>query len=473
MRPGILVRLALAGTRTDHLRTTLTAASSALAALAMFAAATVLTIRGGEAYVAPDGTYLRTSGAQRYSSPYLHEAGLRPGVAAVFVVLSLLVLVLAGQCIRLGAPARDRRLAAIRLAGATPRQAVLIASAETVSAAVLGSVAGLGVYLLLRMLLERRNAAGLLALPTDVLPPALTMIGLLLVVPAVAGLAGAFLLRRVVISPLGVTRRTRSRGPLPWPGIVIGAGLLFFQMPGWVGLTIGGKPFVALLVIGALLCVIGVVLGAGWITYATGQMLRRFGGRPAMLLAGKRLIADPWSGSRTFAALLASVVVGAAALGVRAGFVAMFDARSPLEGGPAADEGFYTGGVDLFLIAVAIGVVISAVGTLIALAEGIVARRRAYATLTAVGVPAKTLAEAVLWQVLAPLVPALLVAMVTGFAASEFFNKGGSLAEGDVDVPLGALSLLGGGTLLMMLVAAGTGLLVLRSSTDLDELRAG
>ena len=59
---------------------------------------------------------------------------------AALLLLALPVLALAGQCIRLGAPARDRRLAAIRLAGATPRQAVLIAVAETVAAGLLGSV---------------------------------------------------------------------------------------------------------------------------------------------------------------------------------------------------------------------------------------------------------------------------------------------------------------------------------------------
>ncbi|WP_305787802.1 FtsX-like permease family protein [Symbioplanes lichenis] len=470
MRAGTLVRLALAGTRTDHLRTTLTAASSALAALALLAAATVLAIKGGADVIGPDGSYSRTAGAERYSSPYLHEAGLRPGVAAVFVVLSLLVLVLAGQCIRLGAPARDRRLAAIRLAGATPRQAVLIASAETVTAAVLGSVAGLGVYLLLRVLLDRRTKEGLLLLPTDLLPPALTIIGLLLVVPVLAGLAGAFLLRRVVISPLGVTRRTRSRGPLPWPGALIAIGFVLFQVPGWVGLGIGGNGWAAMLAVGGVVCVLGVVLGTGWITYTTGRLLRRFGARPAMLLAGKRLIADPWSGSRTLAALLASVVVGAAALGVRAGFVAQFDAYETMDGVSAgADEGFYLGGVDLFLIAVAIGVVISTAGTLVALTEGIVARRRSYAALTAVGVPTATLAEAVLWQVLSPLVPALLVALATGVGAGQIYNMSDQAAT----VPVGALGLLGGGTLLMMLLAAGIGLLVLRSSTDLEELRAG
>ncbi|MEV4638001.1 FtsX-like permease family protein [Actinoplanes sp. NPDC049548] len=493
MRPATLIRLAVAGNRTDHLRTVLTALSAALAAVTLLSAATVLAIHGE---------------AERYAATLLVESGLRPGVAAALILLSFPILALAGQCIRLGAPARDRRLAAIRLAGATPRQAVLIAGAETVAAALLGSITGFGVYLLLRVFLERRDEMRLLWLPTDVLPSPVSVAVILLAVPVIAGLIGTLLLRRVVISPLGVVRRLRTRGPRPWPGVLIVAGLLLFATPRWLG-PISGTAFATFLSAGVALTMIGVVLGTGWIAHTTGRLLHRFGNRPAMLLAGRRLMGDPWSGSRTLAALLASVVAGAIALGYRAQFQTEFraiDLYNTMLGGDSgqglgADEDFYVGAVDLIMLGVGIGVAVAAAGVLVTLAESIVARRRAYAAMTAVGVPRRTLSEAVLWQTLTPLVPALLLALTSGLGLARLMGtkasaggESGYLCDAAcqagtadpvevltpwapvtvaVPVPVDMLALLGGGAFLAMLVAAGIGLLVLRSSTDLEELRAG
>ena len=493
MRPGTLLRLAVAGNRTDHLRTVLTAVSAALATVTLLAAATVIAIRGE---------------AERYAGALLAESGLRVGVIAALILLALPVLALTGQCIRLGAPARDRRLAAIRLAGATPRQAVLIASAETVAAALLGMVAGVGVFLMLRVLLERRDAAGRLVLPTDVLPSPLSLVLVGIAVPLVAGLIGAVLLRRVVISPLGVIRSSRRRSPWPWPGMLIVAGLVLFGA-GRRADDLGTTSLAALLTGGVALTMIGVVLGTGWIAHLSGRLLHRFGVRPAMLLAGRRLMADPWSGSRTLAALLASVVAGAVALGYRANFETEFRASriydEMLGGmsaqGPTGDEDFYLGTIDLVMVAVGVGVAVAAAGMLVALAESIVARRRAYAALTAVGVPRRTLSEAVLWHTLAPLAPAQLLALVSGIGLTRLMGTEVSVG-GDtgylcdaacqsgpgapvevatplapvvvaVPVPVEMLAWLGGGAFLAMLAVAGIGLLVLRSSTDLEELRAG
>ncbi|MFI7602878.1 FtsX-like permease family protein [Actinoplanes sp. NPDC049681] len=493
MRPATLLRLAVAGNRTDRLRTVLTALSAALAAVTLLAAATVVAIQGE---------------AERYSSALLAESGLRPGVATALMLLAMPALALAGQCIRLGAPARDRRLAAIRLAGATPGQTVLIAGAETIAAALLGSIAGFGGFLLLREILERRDAEGMLLLPTDVLPPPVPIAVVLLTVPVIAGLVGTVLLRRVVISPLGVVRRIRTRGPLPWPGVLIVAGLLLFALPRWLG-SIGGTVLTTILSAGVALTMLGVVLGTGWIGHTTGRLLRRFGTRPAMLLAGRRLTGDPWSGSRTLAALLAGVVAGAIALGYRAKVQTDFRAvelYNQAAGGDsgagfAADEGFYVGAIDLVMVAVGVGMTVAAAGVLVTLAESIVARRRAYAAMTAVGVPRLTLSEAVLWHTLTPLVPALLLALGSGLGIARLMGTEATVGNSStyicdaacqagtgepvevlnpphavtvaVPVPVETLALLGGGAFLAMVIVAGFGLLVLRSSTDLEELRAG
>ncbi len=502
MTAGTLFRLAFAGTRADRLRVALTAASAMLAAFALLAGATVASIRGE---------------AQQYTSALLRESGLRPGVVTAVVLLAIPVLALAGQCIRIGAPARDRRLAALRLAGATPGQAVLIGGAETALASALGSVSALVAFLAVQAALPGPDAHGRLVLPTDVLPSPGAVALVLLAVPLLAGLVGTVLLRRVVIGPLGVVRRTRDRGPRPWAGVVIVLGLVLFALPQLLQEVLPKDRHLsrglidALLAAGIVLAMIGVVLGTGWISHATGRLLLRFGSRPAALLAARRLLADPWNGSRTLAALLVGVIAGAIVLGYRALMITEFRATDRVNAmlpeeqsqGFAAEPGFYLGAVRLVLVAVGIAMAVAAAGVLVAVTESIVARRRTYAALTAAGVPRSVLSKAVLWHIVAPLVPALLLALGVGLTiprliATEVRAGGGSYdacvgageqctAENpsayqrievpavtmDVPVPLAELALLGGGALLAMLAVVGVAVLVQRGSTDLSELRAG
>ncbi|MFI5894193.1 FtsX-like permease family protein [Actinoplanes sp. NPDC051513] len=500
MKLSTLARLAVAGNRTDVLRTGLTALSAMLATIAMLCAATVLSIQGW---------------ADRYANELLIEPGLRPGVAATLVLVSFPVLALAGQCIRLGAPARDRRLAAIRLAGATPREATLIAVAETAVASLLGSVAGLAAYLAGRSLLDHRG------LPTDILPPAPVVVALVLLVPLLAAAVGGLLMRRVIVTPLGVVRRVRERGPRPWPGLLIAAGVVLFALPlqldedegrlyELLHVFPGSKNTVYILLGGGtLLTMAGVVLGVGWISHTTGRLLRRFGRGPAALLAAQRLITDPWNGSRTMAALLVAVIAGSVALGYKALLATNFryyELYNQVQGytngegiGAGAEPGFYFGAIRLVMVAVGLSSVVAAAGLLVALVESIVARRRTYASLTATGVPRRTLSAAILWQTLTPLIPALVLALAAGDILTRLiqtdFDLGGSYQEClsdisttthctplatlhapavlHVPVPWGDLGMLGGGALLAVLVAVGAGMLVLRSSTDLDELRIG
>lgn len=413
------------------------------------------------------------------------------------------ILVLAGQCVRLGSPGRDRRLATIRLAGATPRQVVLIAAGETTIAALLGSIVGLGAYLLLRWALNRPGPDGVLPLPTDVLPAIPAFVVILLIVPVLAGLAAAFLLRKVIITPFGVVHRVRDHRPSLLPGVLIIAGVFsplvikpFGRWLGDQGVRVG--PTVALIVVMLLILatILGVLLGTGWITFTTGRILHRFARRPGALLAGRQLMADPWSGSRTFAALLTAVIVGAGVYGYRSYLATQFSASAKanelagngLDSG--YDTGFYLGTIGLINVAVEIGATIAAVGILMALAEGIVSRRRTYAALVAAGVPRRTLSAAIAWQTLTPLVPAVLVALVVGFSlvrtqgSSVTASGMGCAADAPscvastgvtlpVPVPVKDLALLGGGTLVMMILVVGVGLLFLRMSTDMAELRAG
>ncbi|MEU4778095.1 FtsX-like permease family protein [Micromonospora sp. NPDC023633] len=504
MRPSTLVRLALAGTRTDTVRVALTALSAALATLAALAALTVLAIPTPPA---TDGNRSRWS--EQYANQLLVEPGLRGGTAFALLLLMIPVLALAGQCARLGAPARDRRLAALRLAGATPGQVTRIAVLETGVASLLGTLAGASVHFAGRELFDRPDAQGRLVLPTDVLPPAGELAAVLVGLPVVAALATALMLRRVSTTPFGVLRtHRRERGPRPWAGVLICVGLVAFlavePVTRWyVRRGADGPSWLvpALLVGGGLAAMVGVVVGTGWISWTAGRMLHRYARGPAALLAARRLMADPWAGSRTFAALLAAVLLGAGAAGLREYFVAAGELSRLTGGGIAGD--FYLRTMDLVDLAVAVAMLVAAGGLVVAVVEGITARRRAYAALVATGVPRPTLGRSIAWQSLAPAVPAVAVALAVGLLlARGLFRAPVSTIHDEVcdateqlcadpatrgryvrvvettevtvppDVPLEQLALLGAGALAGVLVTVGVGLLFLRAGTAVEELRA-
>ncbi|QGN45900.1 FtsX-like permease family protein [Micromonospora sp. WMMD558] len=512
MRPGAALRLALAGTRTDAARVALTALSALLATLAGLAALTVLAIPTPSHRSTGPGTdwseQVSNNWSEQYSNALLREPGLRGGTAFALLLLTIPVLALAGQCARLGAPARDRRLAAVRLAGATPGQVTGLAVLETGLASLLGTVVGLAVYLGGRELLHRPDGRGQLALPTDVLPPAGAVAAVVLGLPVVAALATALMLRRVTTTPFGVVRRVRARGPRPWPGLLILAGLAAFSAIRPLGLWYDRRSseppdwlLPGLLVTGGLAAMIGVVTGAGWISYTVGRILHRWARRPATLLAARRLTADPWAGSRTFAALLAAVLLGAGAAGLRAHFEAALVLTRRVGGG-MRDDPFYLDTMDLVDLTVAVAMLIAAGGLVVAVVEGVTARRRAYAALVATGVPRSTLGRAIGWQALAPAVPAIAVALTVGLLlARGLFGtpSGGGYEQTVCDagppcddpatraaytrtewvpevtvppaVPLEQLAALGGGALAAVLMTVAAGVLLLRTSTVVEELR--
>ncbi|MEV6814149.1 FtsX-like permease family protein [Micromonospora sp. NPDC051296] len=524
MRPATLVRLALAGTRTDTARVTLTTLSAVLATLPGLAALTVLAIPTPPA---TDDNPNRWS--EQYTIQLLVEPGLRGGTAFALLLLAIPVLALAGQSARLGAPGRDRRLAALRLAGATPGQVTRLAMLETGLASLVGTLVGLAGYLVGRKLLHNPDASGRLVLPTDVLPSVPAMAAVVLGLPLVAAAATAVMLRRVTATPLGVVRRARRAGaPRPWPALLIGLGVLAVAMIDpilralrdtrldWLSADPATRDMVIALVavlvvfVGLFAGVVGVILGAGWISYFAGHLLHRFARGPAALLAARRLTDDPWAGSRTFAALLASLVVGAGAAAFRARF--LLDEQIQREQSRQAGyddyagpfSSFYLSTMDLVDLTVVTAVAIAAAGLLVTLVEGIVTRRRAYAALVATGVPRTTIATSILWQVLAPAVPAVLVALgvghglgrqfvgdhVTGGFQQAVCGASAELCQDPAtrdryteivqvervihspDVPLEQLALLGAGAVAAVLITAGLGLLFLRANTAVEELRS-
>ncbi len=474
-----MLRLALAGTRTDRLRVALTALTAALATALALAAATLLSL----------GFTPR-----RYQAIVVDQPDLRELTVYALVVACLPVLALAAQATRIGAPARHRRLAALRLAGATPRQVTVIVAAETAAAAALGGLAGLALFELARVLLHRRDAAGRLWLATDVRPGPVATAVILIGLPVLAALLATVLTRGLHGSPLPVTTRAvRTAVPRLWPLSLAGAGVVAFVLLGTADVLFAPG---LLLGLGSAAAVAGgLVLGMAWVSERSGRLLHRFARGPAALLAARRLRADPWTGSRTVGVLVVCALVAGALLALRdnhrAGARAyLLSYHGPVPGGTDLD--YQGSAVRMLSLGVGFAVAVAALGVLLALLETVAARRRAFAALTAGGVTRGVLVRALLWQALLPvtlvvpgaaLLGAGLVRVLVGdvevsavsgcypLDCSDMVQRSptGTVAWFVDGAEFAAVSVAGLALVALLAVAAGA---TLRERTDLAALRA-
>ncbi|MGH9244706.1 MAG: ABC transporter permease, partial [Acidimicrobiales bacterium] len=207
---------------------------------------------------------------------------------------------------RLSAARREQRLATLRLVGATPLQVRRLAAVEALVATVPGIVAGGLLFFALRQVAALVNADGANFFATDLSPVPIQAAALLAAVLLVAALASQLTLRRLVISPLGVSRRRVGRPPRPIRAVPLAVSLpLFAFVLARVG-TSGSNAAAAAILGGFLLVVVGLVLAGTWITTWVGILLARIGSGTS-LLAGRRLRADARSGFRAVAAVVLAV----------------------------------------------------------------------------------------------------------------------------------------------------------------------
>lgn len=291
MRSAVTRLLASPSSPADRRRMTLVAGSTAVAGGFLLAALRIARVD------APVGSRL-----ERDLASYIDEPGLRPGVVTAVVLLLVPIVSLALQCVRVGSLARDRRMAALRLAGATPTDVRRVAAVEAGSAALAGGVLSMSFYLLLWIVAGLVPPAGARMLP----PPDLLDLAAWPLVAvacgAIGALAGAFGNRRVVADPLGVYRRARTHPDrrLSWLLLLAGAGLV----------AAGRVDYSWELSI--VLTLVGIVLGAfgagPLLVAATARRARERAGAE-VLLAGWRLESDPAGAGRVASVL---IVCGAA-----------------------------------------------------------------------------------------------------------------------------------------------------------------
>jgi hypothetical protein len=245
---------------------------------------------------------ITTSAPQQVFSQYFRYA-FAVGVLAVLFP----ILILISTATRLSAARREERYAAMRLVGATPRQVSVIASVDAALGALAGTVLGIGIFALVRPALAGASFIGTRYFASTVTPTAAVYVGMLVAVPVVAAVASVLSLRRVQISPLGVSRKTSPPPPSHWrlAPLLIGIVLFVAGLAVTTPQTIGGPAYPGLIVI-----MIGLIVAGPWLTAQAARLVSLFTREPSSLLATRRLADNPKGAFRAVRGLVLAVFLG-------------------------------------------------------------------------------------------------------------------------------------------------------------------
>ncbi|MFE7386073.1 FtsX-like permease family protein [Streptomyces sp. NPDC057582] len=245
----------------------------------------------------------------------IDSRGIKLILSVAGTALIFPVLILIGTATRLAAARRDQRFAAMRLVGATPRQISMISAVESTVAAVIGTAVGFGLFHLFRTQLATVNLTRTPYFADDLTLRTSNILLVSVAVPVGAAIAARIALRRVQVSPLGVTRRVTPRPPRVYRVIPLVAGIAELSYAiGRVPRSTNGQIWV--FVPGMLLVLTGLVIAGPWLTMAGARVLARLTSRPALLLAGRRLADDPKAGFRAVSGLVLALCVTSAVVGI-------------------------------------------------------------------------------------------------------------------------------------------------------------
>jgi len=434
-----LVQLARSRTPADRSRIQLATAALGLSGALLLGALRIARLGKGEL------------SADIYSN-YVAESGLRSGLVAILIILALLTGGLAVQALRLGTAARERRLAALRLAGASRKQVRQLSVTDAAMAGLAGGLLAGPIYLVLSLLL------GVLPRMAQVLPGA-ELVDLLIWIPVVVmtsaggALIGGVLHRDQLVPGMQGPAPVRT-GIIAGPVMIV-LGVVSVRWLGYVAST--------LFVIGLALFFLS--LAPLWIR-AVARRLKQ-SGDPANLLTGIRLVADARPASR-MATLLACCGFLLGTLG--AGTISAVSETVILDRTDFYVTGFALGAVGVLLVALT-GMAALVVGV----ADQLVDQRRQLASLTALGVDARFLRRVIRRQLTVVAAPALASGLLFGSLLGLGRITGGDADTFRLSTVLVTAGLAIAGWLLGLLGGITAGFLLrnqLRDALDPENLRA-
>ncbi|MEU6945719.1 FtsX-like permease family protein [Streptomyces sp. NPDC046316] len=235
-------------------------------------------------------------------------------------VVLLPLAVFLSVCARLSAESRARRLAALRLVGMSVKDTLRVNAGETVSAAFLGALLGIGGYLVVNEIMARIGLPGLHWYPADGRPEATTLAACLVLCPALAWFVGRRSARAAALTPLSIRRTTEHKPPrmhgtlllLPGLGVIGGYCTL-----GVLGKDPSGGSASSLLVPAAVLLTgAGLVFGLPPITMWLARRLAHTTRSLSLALAMRRAEVQPGASLRVATGLVLLVYATSLTQGV-------------------------------------------------------------------------------------------------------------------------------------------------------------
>ncbi|WP_350280402.1 FtsX-like permease family protein [Kribbella sp. HUAS MG21] len=435
-----LVQLARSRTPADRSRVQLATAALALSGAVLLGALRIARLGNGEL------------SADVYSN-YVAESGLRSGLIAILLILAVLTGGLAVQALRLGTAARERRLAALRLAGASSKQLRQLTVTDAALAGLAGGLLAGPTYLLLSLLFGALPRMARI-LPGAELWDAALWVPVVAMMTAAGAVIGSLLHRNGPVSREQQSTAQRRTGIIAGP-VLIALGLLTTQYLGYVGSTI----------LLAGLALFFLSMSTLWIG-GVGRRLQR-SADPANLLTGVRLVTDSRPSSRICMLLgCCGFLVGTMASGI---------ASVLKEENTAAPPTFYTTGFGLAIVGLVLVVLTALAALIVGVADQLVDQRRQLASLTALGVDLPFLRRVIRRQLTAVAAPALAVGLLFGTVIGVNRTAGGAVEPFDPGTLLLAAVLTAGGWLLGHLGGTTAGFLLrnqLRDAIDPENLRA-
>lgn len=359
------------------------------------------------------------SGQREMVSGLVADGGVRGGYVFALLLICVAPLALLRQVVRLGTATREQRLAALRMAGATPREVRRIGALEVGIPALAGGLLGYLVFGVLRLVFGGEvSDAGygygpgysevsreLALVPTTVHPAWWHVLLVAVGVGFIGVLAGASASRSLVISPLGVSRRAPRSAPRPWAALVLVlSGVLFVKSASHNSHddALYALAFLATLVLGLLAL-------APWVAYRAGRAVASRASTVPVLIAGRRLATDARPAGRAAAA------VGAIAMVAGGGGVLLADLPSSYEGGDFGDvEAFYTVPLVLSGVVLLAALLLVVVSMAIHGVETLIDRKRSVAALGALGVSDRELEQAQRWEVGLVALPMAVIGVLIG-----------------------------------------------------------
>jgi hypothetical protein len=247
-------------------------------------------------------TSIGTAPASEVFTPFFRYAF---GIGVLAVIFPMLVLI--STATRLAASRREERFAALRLVGGTPADIRMIAAVEAAVSAFFGAVLGVVIWLAVQPLVASGALIGTQYFSSTVTPAAWEYAAIIVGVPVIALAAALVSLRRVQISPLGVSRRATPKRPTLWrlTVLALGAGLYFYGLSVTSHQSNGAATYP-----GLLLTMVGLVIAGPWFTWATARLFGSMSRGAALLLASRRLADNPKAAFRSVTGLVLAVFLG-------------------------------------------------------------------------------------------------------------------------------------------------------------------